>query len=290
MVAVVNKTVCAPARSVSPRVDGAVPQTGAFSGVFGPEQLRGTNSWSLREPCPFATSAACTTSSEVAKVICSKAEKHPTVYLYDGRSAGANIIEEVDSNGNVVARYTQGKGVDQPFAELRSSTASYYEQDGLSSITSLTNSAGVLANTYTYDSFGKLTGFTGTLTNPFRYTGRENDSETGIYDYRARYYDQNVGRFINEDPIGFKGGIDFYTYVKNRSLNFTDPTGYCPTPCNVFCVRITMSGVFWCFDNGVGQMNVCSCPAGNGIFTSLPPCQDVFTCYLPCGYFTGPSA
>jgi RHS repeat-associated protein len=213
-----------------------------------------------------------------------------TNYLYDGRSAGANVIDEVDNNGNVLARYTQGKGIDQPFAELRSGTASYYEQDGIGSVTSLSSSAGALANTYTYDSFGKLTGFTGTLTNPFQYTGREYDSETGIYDYRARYYDQNVGRFISEDPIGFKGGIDFYAYVKNRSLNFTDPTGYCPTPCNVFCVRITMSGVFWCFDNGVGQMNVCSCPAGNGIFTSLPPCQDVFTCYLPCRYFTGPIA
>src|SRR4051794_33048034 len=59
--------------------------------------------------------------------------------------------------------------------ELRSGTTSYYQQDGINSVTSLSNPTGALANTYTYDSFGKLTASTGTLTNPFRYTGREFD-------------------------------------------------------------------------------------------------------------------
>src|SRR5207249_6441384 len=118
-----------------------------------------------------------------------------TNYLYDG----ANVLEEVDNSGNVLARYTQGKGIDEPLAESRSATTSYYQADGLGSITSLSNSAGALANTYTYDSFGKLTASTGTIVNPFRYTGRESDNESGLYYYRARYYDQNVGRFIGED-------------------------------------------------------------------------------------------
>lgn len=144
-----------------------------------------------------------------------------TNYVYDG----ANAIEEVDANGAVLARYTQRLGIDEPLAELRSSTTSYYDADGLGSITSLSSSAGALANTYTYDSFGKLTASTGTITNPFQYTARELDSQTGIYEYRARYYDQSVGRFISEDPIQFKGGIDFYAYVMNSPTNRTDPTG-----------------------------------------------------------------
>lgn len=80
----------------------------------------------------------------------------------------------MDNSGNVLARYVQGRDIDAPLSELRGSTTSYYQSDeALGSITSLTNRAGVLANTYTYDSFGNLIASTGTLANPFRYTGRE---------------------------------------------------------------------------------------------------------------------
>lgn len=145
-----------------------------------------------------------------------------TNYLYDG----ADSLEEVDTTGNVLARYTQGQGIDEPLAEVRSGTTSYYEADGLGSITSLSNSSGALANTYTYDSFGNLTASTGTLTNPLRYTSRELDSETGAYFYRARYYDQANGRFLSEDPIGFAAGMNKYAYVKNDATDFSDPTGW----------------------------------------------------------------
>lgn len=91
-----------------------------------------------------------------------------TNYLYDG----PNLLEEVDSSGNVLARYTQSGLIDEPLSELRSGTTSYYEQDGINAVSSLSNSAGALANTYTYDSFGKLTASTGTLINPFQYTSR----------------------------------------------------------------------------------------------------------------------
>jgi len=43
--------------------------------------------------------------------------------------------------------------------------------------------------------------------------------------YRARYYDPSTGRFSNEDPIGFKGGTDFYAYVANSPIDWIDPTG-----------------------------------------------------------------
>ena len=148
-------------------------------------------------------------------------------YLYDGR----NLLEEVGTSGSVLARYTEsahdtgGRHLDEPLAELRSGTTSYYQQDGLGSVTSLSNGAGALANTYTYDSFGKLAASTGTLTNPFQYTARELDSETGIYQYRFRYYDQNAGRFLSEDPIAFAGGINFYPYVTNDPLDIVDPFG-----------------------------------------------------------------
>jgi len=97
----------------------------------------------------------------------------------------------------------------------------------LRSVTSLSSSAATLTDTYTYDAFGNVAASAGTVSNPFKYTGRELDVETGGYYYRTRYYDQSVGRFISEDLIRFKGGTDFYSYVHNRPVTFTDPMGTC---------------------------------------------------------------
>jgi RHS repeat-associated protein len=147
------------------------------------------------------------------------------IFAYDGD----DLIETANASGTEIASYTQGINIDEHLSEFRSSAASYYEQDGLGSVTSLSNSAGVLANTYTYDSLGNVTNFTGTLKNPFQYTGRDYDAETGLRYYRARYYDPQVGRFISEDPRRFDGGIDFYRYVSNNVPNKIDPFGL--TPC-----------------------------------------------------------
>src|SRR5712692_7728895 len=71
-----------------------------------------------------------------------------------------------------------------------------------------------------YDSFGNVTASAGSLTNPFRYTGREWDTETNLQFSRARYYDPSVGRFLSEDPLGFKAAPNFYPYVDNRPTRY----------------------------------------------------------------------
>ena len=148
-----------------------------------------------------------------------------SVFAYDGE----NLVEEASASGAAVARYSQTNEVDEPLAMLRSSATSYYEADGLGSITSLSNAAGSLAQTYAFDSFGKQTASSGSLTNPFQYTGRELDSETGLYFNRARYLDATSCRFINEDPSQFFGGANFYRYSFNNPVNFTDPSGLAPS-------------------------------------------------------------
>src|SRR5208283_3839169 len=50
---------------------------------------------------------------------------------------------------------------------------------------------------------------------------------TEMLDYRARYYDPTIGRFLSEDPIGFQGGINVYRYVRNNPLLLIDPMGLC---------------------------------------------------------------
>jgi RHS repeat-associated protein len=152
-----------------------------------------------------------------------------SIYAYDGD----NLIEETNSSGAVVARYTQPQKVDEPLAMLRSGATSYYHADGLGSVTSLSNAAGALAQTYTFDSFGQLTNSSGSLTNPFQYTAREFDTETSLYFYRHRYYDQTAGRFLSEDLLRFDGlelNPNLYWYVRNNSTNVIDPLGLWPTP------------------------------------------------------------
>jgi RHS repeat-associated protein len=144
-----------------------------------------------------------------------------SIFAYDD----VNLIEETNATGAVVARYAQDRRIDEPLAVLRSATTSYYELDGLDSVTSLSNTAGALAQTYTFDSFGNQTASSGSLTNPFRYTGREFDTETNLYFYRARYYDTKAGRFISEDPMGPNEGPNLYAYVSNNPVTNADPSG-----------------------------------------------------------------
>ncbi|MGA7091116.1 MAG: RHS repeat-associated core domain-containing protein [Candidatus Acidiferrales bacterium] len=145
-----------------------------------------------------------------------------TNYVYDD----TDTVDELDQNGNVLVKYSRTTDIDEPLAESRSGTTSYYEQDGQDSITSLSGGAGSLSATYAYDSFGKLTASSGSLVNPFHFTGRELDSEVNLYYFRARYYDPTTGRFISEDPIDFSSEtLNFYDYVSNNPLVFNDPSG-----------------------------------------------------------------
>jgi YD repeat-containing protein len=114
------------------------------------------------------------------KVFTQNSTSTTTNYLYDGR----NAVADVDQNGNVLARFTQTESIDEPLAQYRSSKTSFCEADGLSSVTSLTNVSGTIGNGCTYDSFGKLTASSGSVINPFQYTGREFDSGGGGESFR----------------------------------------------------------------------------------------------------------
>ena len=105
--------------------------------------------------------------------------------------------------------------------------ARHFAADALGSTIALTDNAGAVQASYTYAPFGatSIVGIPGS--NPFGYTGREDDG-TGLKYYRARYYHPGLQRFISEDPIGLNGGINTYAYAWGNPLRFRDPLGLRP--------------------------------------------------------------
>ena len=143
-------------------------------------------------------------------------------YVYDGE----DILLEYDGSNVLQARYTHGPGIDEPIAVTKGGSTFFYHQDGLGSVTDLTDSSGATAKSYSYDAYGTILESPGTVEQPYTYTGREFDAESGLYYYRARYYSPVLGRFISEDPIGFRGGdMNLYAYVGGNPLRWTDPFG-----------------------------------------------------------------
>jgi len=112
-------------------------------------------------------------------------------------------------------------------------TTSSLLTDAFGNTIALADPSGAVQIENTYEPFGKTTATGISSTNPFQFTGREND-DTGLYYYRARYYHPTLQRFISEDPIELRGeDINLFSYVFNSPLNLTDPLGLqavIPTP------------------------------------------------------------
>ena len=142
-------------------------------------------------------------------------------YIYDGE----DILLEYDGSNVLQARYTHGPGIDEPIAVTKGGSTFFYHQDGLGTVTELTDTTGAVAKAYAYDAYGTIVDQTGTVEQPYTYTGRELDSETGLYYYRARYYDPATGRWLQKDPIGIEGGLNLYSYTDDDPVNYIDPFG-----------------------------------------------------------------
>lgn len=143
-------------------------------------------------------------------------------YTYDGE----DILREASSTGTTLT-YLHGPGIDEPLAsEDQNGVRTYLHSDGLGSLVKTTNGVGAVTSTLKYNAFGALESGTPSL---YAFTGREWDPETGLYYYRARYYDPKIGRFLSEDPIPLQERaieeLNAYPYVANNPVRWKDPSG-----------------------------------------------------------------
>jgi len=147
-------------------------------------------------------------------------------YVYDG----AAILFETDAQGNLLIEFVPGPRIDEPLAMKRNGQTYTYHADAQGSIVAITDAASQLVQRYEYDAYGNIVSVQDpAFKQPYTYTGREWDEESGLYYYRARYYDPVVGRFLQEDPIGLVGGINRFAYVNNSPSNYDDPYGLWPS-------------------------------------------------------------
>ncbi len=128
-----------------------------------------------------------------------------TLYYYKGHQ----IVEERDGTDTVQATFVYGNYIDEVITMRRLNTDYYYVRDDQYNVMAIANSSGVIVESYDYGDFGRpvnpttrqpITG--SAVGNPFFFTGRVYDWQTGLYNYRTRYYDPIAGRFTSQDSIG----------------------------------------------------------------------------------------
>jgi RHS repeat-associated protein len=155
-------------------------------------------------------------------------------YIHDG----AHIITDTDDAGTLLRTYTHGPGMDNLLAMTvygGVTNTYYYVKDHLNSTVALVDDTGAVVESYAYDAFGDVSFFDGTGSpiagsaygNRFLFQGREYDATTGLYNFRARWYDSETGRWLSNDPIGISGGLNQYVFCANNPVNMTDRFGLC---------------------------------------------------------------
>ncbi len=144
-----------------------------------------------------------------------------TNFVYNGDE----LIEERNATGGLLGDYVYSNRLDEVITMTRGANTYYYFQDRLGSVTEVLDTAGLIKEKYTYDPYGTPSVVNSVITNPWRFTGRYYDQESGLYDYRARAYSPGLGRFLQRDPLGYYDSMNLFEYVGNSPLNYIDPYG-----------------------------------------------------------------
>ncbi|MDD4018291.1 MAG: RHS repeat-associated core domain-containing protein [Kiritimatiellae bacterium] len=154
-------------------------------------------------------------------------------HIYDGDECAA----DVDADGNPLRSYAWGPGIDDLLAVTvysSDATNTYYaSKDQLGSVHALVDASGSVVESYSYSAWGEATILSSGLSplpssqfgNRYLFQGREYSFATGLYNFRARWYEPRLGRWLSNDPIGISGGLNLYAFCGNNPVNYVDPEG-----------------------------------------------------------------
>jgi len=162
-----------------------------------------------------------------------------TRYVYDGN----RVIQERNSGNTPAVAYTRGNDLSgtlegaggiggllarsHGYSRGNWTNHNYYFADGNGNITFMINSSQAMVAAYRYDPFGNTISSSGSLSaaNVYRFSSKEIHVNSGMYYYLYRFYDPNLQRWINRDPIQEHGGVNTYSFCMNSTLNLVDPLG-----------------------------------------------------------------
>ncbi len=176
-------------------------------------------------------------SAHAASAVMPSIRRDPRPSVSEGRDAVA--VQERDLTG------------DGDF--LDAGEVVYYHSNTLASVMALTDASENVVERYRYDAYGAATVLDADgsadadglsdVANPYTYTARRLDVESGLLQYRNRYMDPRLGRFISRDPEGYADSYGLYAYVACQPTAASDPLGELLHTLGVICVLHTYYGV-----------------------------------------------
>ena len=161
---------------------------------------------------------------------------HEVRYVRDGMVVlqerdGANAVKVTYTRGLDLSGTRQGAGgIGGLLARTDANGTTFYHSDAGGNITAMTDGNGNVVARYLYDPFGNLLAKSGAMAdvNRYRFSSKEVHPTSGLYYYGYRFYEPNLQRWLNEDPIGEAGGINLYGFVGNTPINLVDVFGFAP--------------------------------------------------------------